>query len=196
MARRIGRWKSPVLAGGREIVGRRPHPASGRVKRPVSPQVRAETVRGQRQVVVQTDGHSPVARPLLRLPQRGIDLPLQVLIKHDGAPVFLLESAGFRRCRLLAGLRPLGPVPDFGIETMQMLRPARSKWRSVPEVLLRRSRYASKLAAARRPGAPFPQELREQELEEAQLEGRHALVLHEWRAPQIGNLGLDGRRFS
>ena len=73
---RVGRRKGPVLPPGRKIVGRRSHPAARHIEGPVRPQVAAEAVGGQGQVVIQADRKAP-ARPLLRAAQLQIDLPLQ-----------------------------------------------------------------------------------------------------------------------
>ena len=62
MPLRIRRRKGPVLALRREIVGRRPDPAAGHEERPVRPQVRAEAIGSQRQIVIEADGQMPVAR--------------------------------------------------------------------------------------------------------------------------------------
>src|SRR3979409_1484171 len=80
MARRVGRRKCPVLPLRREIVGRRTHTAARHVEWPVGPQVAAEAVRSQCQVVIEPDRKVPVAGPLLRTGELLIDLPLQVLI--------------------------------------------------------------------------------------------------------------------
>ena len=41
----VRRREGPVLALGRETVGRRPNPASGHKERPMRPQVRAAAIR-------------------------------------------------------------------------------------------------------------------------------------------------------
>ena len=57
MRLRIGRRKAPILALGREIVGRRAHAATANKERPMRPQVGAEVVGRQRQIVIETDRH-------------------------------------------------------------------------------------------------------------------------------------------
>src|SRR4051794_38074344 len=54
----VWRWESPVLAIGRESIGRRSNAATIYVEAPMRPQVRAATVRRQCQIMVKTDAHA------------------------------------------------------------------------------------------------------------------------------------------
>ena len=54
----IGRRETPVLAVGGEVVGGRADAAAGNIEGPVRPQVRAEPVGRQREVVIQADLHA------------------------------------------------------------------------------------------------------------------------------------------
>src|SRR5689334_13709435 len=119
MARRVGRRKCPVLALRREIVGWRTHTTARHVEWPVGPQVAAEAVRSQRQIVIEPDRKVPVACPLLRTRQLLIDLPLQVLIEFHAPPPLLAEGSRFLRTGILERLWPLGPQPEVGVVRVQ-----------------------------------------------------------------------------
>src|ERR1035441_1546961 len=90
----LGGGKPPLRPPGAERVGGRADPAAGDEEGAVGPQIGAEAVGGERQVVVEADRHLVIARSLLRALQLQSDLPLQVLVKHHRAPVFLAERAG------------------------------------------------------------------------------------------------------
>src|SRR5207253_1208680 len=83
----LRRRKAPVLTLRREVVRRRSDAATGDVEAPVTPEVRAEAVGRQRQVVIKPDGHAALACALLRAPQLHVYLPLHELIKQHAAPV-------------------------------------------------------------------------------------------------------------
>ena len=87
----------------------------------MGPEVAAEAVGGQGEIVVEADGQAPIARVLLGAGELQIDLPLQVLVEEDTAPVFLAEGRGFGAARVLVGRGPLGPEPDVGVEAVQVL---------------------------------------------------------------------------
>src|ERR1017187_8997956 len=69
-----GRRKAPVRALGREVVGGRAHAAAGGVEGAMGPQVRAEAVGGESQIVVEPDGEMAVARVALGAAQLDVDL--------------------------------------------------------------------------------------------------------------------------
>src|SRR5256885_2510524 len=75
--------QSPCNLVCRLLLEKKPHPAARDIEGPVCPQLPAETVLGQSQVVIQRDGEVPVACVLLRARKLQIDLPLQVLIQQD-----------------------------------------------------------------------------------------------------------------
>ena len=82
--------------------------------------------------------------------QLQVDLPLQVLIEHDAAPVLLAEGARFRRTGILIALRPLGPQPEVGIAPVQMLV-ERAVGGEVLEQVALAAREGLELARPRRP---------------------------------------------
>ena len=88
MLPRIGRRERPVLPGGRKIVRRRAHPASGDVKLPVRPEVAAAAVGGQRQIVIKADAHPRLAGVLLDAGELPVHVPLQPAVEQDFALVF------------------------------------------------------------------------------------------------------------
>ncbi len=97
VAVRVGRRKAPVLALGREAVGRRAHPAAGHEEVAMRPKVGTETIGGQRQIVIQTDAQAALDSVLLRGGELQIELPLDVLVEQNTAPVFSREFARGRR---------------------------------------------------------------------------------------------------
>ena len=120
---------------------------------------------------------------LLGAPQLQVDLPLQILVEHHAAASSAVRKARTAGERGVAvGFGPLRPHPEFRILRGAGARRARSRWRTSPADRPRRARYSSNSRRARRGLPPLAQELREQQLQQAQLERRHALVLHERRA--------------
>ena len=93
---RAGRRKAPILALRGEVVGRRSDAASGGEERALGPQVGAEAVGGQGQIVIQPDGQAPLARVGLGGGELQIELPLQVAIKQNQPPVFFAKGLRFR----------------------------------------------------------------------------------------------------
>ena len=117
--------------------------------------------------------------------QLQIDLPLQVLVKHDAAAsVFGGTRASRRESGSWYGAGQSVQIQRFGIRGGADTRPARSRWRTSPAGRLRARRNASKLARARRPGAPLAQKLHEQQLQEPQFQRADPLVFHERRGAQ------------
>src|ERR1035441_10070668 len=110
---------APSRPPGGETAGRRAPSGAGDEDLAVAPQVGAETVRGERQVVIDSDGTAAVACFLLRPAQLDVDLPLDVLAQHHGAPAALAKGAGFGRCRVLVGRRPLRPDPHLRVAFVQ-----------------------------------------------------------------------------
>src|SRR5437870_13150766 len=85
------------------------------------PKIGAASVRGERQIVIEADGQSFVARVLLRPLELHVHLPLQVLIKHNRSPVFFLELARSGRLWIAIRRGPLGPDPYFEAPFMDPL---------------------------------------------------------------------------
>ena len=112
-----------------------------------------------------------------------IDLPLQVLIKHDAAPVLFAEGVRLGRVGVLVRRRPVGPDPEIGIAAVQIFVERAIGGEALEQVALAFAE-GSKLARARRPAAPFAQKLRERELQEAQFQRAHPLVFHKRRGAQ------------
>ena len=122
MARRVRRRKGPVLALRGEIVGRRTHAAARHVERPVRPQVAAEAVGGQRQVVIEPDRQVPVARPLLRAPPvAGRSATAGTGRTSRARQRFLRKARVSARTGVLIRRGPFGPQPDVGIRAVQLL---------------------------------------------------------------------------
>ena len=94
MALGIRWWKRPVLPLGRESIGRRAYAAAGDVMAAMRPQVRTESIGGQRQIVIQANAEPSLARVFLPRPQLTVELPLQILVKQNGLP----PGRGARRC--------------------------------------------------------------------------------------------------
>ena len=127
----IGRRKAPVLALGREIVGRRAHAASGHEEPPVRPQVRAEAVGGQRQVVIEPDRHAPVARPLLRAAAIGYRSATAGTGRTSPcASVFAGRRAVSGDSGSWYSAGHCGPHPDVRVARGAGTRRARSRWRT------------------------------------------------------------------
>ncbi len=82
MLLRVGRRKAPILALRREVVRRRAHAAAANEERPVRPEIGAETVGGQREIVIEADREVAFSRAPLRGGQLPVDLPLEPLVEH------------------------------------------------------------------------------------------------------------------
>jgi hypothetical protein len=117
---RARRRKAPILAFRSEVVGRRSHAAAGREERALGPKVRAETVGGQGQIVIQPDGQAPLARVGLGGGELHGELPLHVAIKQKEPPMFFAKGLRFGRIRVLVGRGPVGPGPQIGIARVQV----------------------------------------------------------------------------
>ena len=93
----VGRRKRPVLAFGREAVGRSADAAAGDKEFAMRPQIGTESVGSQSQVVIQTDAQAALEGVLLGGGELQIELPLDVFVKQNAAPVFsgeFLRTAG------------------------------------------------------------------------------------------------------
>ena len=77
----IRRRKGPILAVRRKIVGRRAHPASAGVERPVHPQIRAVAIGGERHVVIQAEPCAPA--PVIVRKQRHFRALLVFHLAYD-----------------------------------------------------------------------------------------------------------------
>src|ERR1700693_5961552 len=84
------------------------------------PQVGAEAVGGESQIVVEADGESGCLGVLLNRTELAMKLPLNPHVKGDGFGVFLLEGASLGRNRILIAGRPIAPEPQVGILRVQM----------------------------------------------------------------------------
>src|SRR5205085_1971440 len=132
------------------------------IKRAVRPQVAAETIRGQRQIVIEADGKAPGARMLLDAGQLPVDLPLKILVKHYPTPMFLAEIHGFGRAGVLIWRRPVGPQPNIGLPEMQLLVERAVGGEFFQQVVLAIEKRL-KFARPRRARPPFPKELYEEQ---------------------------------
>ena len=78
------------------------------------PQVRTKMIGSQRQVVIQADTQAALDSVLLGSRELQIELPLDVLVEQNTAPVFLRKFTRGRGFRVLVMLRPALPVVDLG----------------------------------------------------------------------------------
>src|ERR1035438_2019219 len=121
MALGIRWWKRPVLPLGRESIGRRAYAAAGDVMAAMRPQVRTESIGGQRQIVIQANAEPSLARVFLPRPQLTVELPLQILVKQNAAPLLLHEFPHGGGFRILVLLGPRSPVPNLRMLSVNCL---------------------------------------------------------------------------
>ncbi len=121
-----------------------------------------------------------------------LDLPLQVLVEQDRAPVLLAKLARGRRIRVPKLDRPVRPDPAGRVADVKPFVKRAPGGVTVEQFALLLD-VGAEFGGARRPGAVFPQKSREREFQRPQLEGVHALVFHQLRLPQRFQLGLDFR---
>src|SRR5258708_1569925 len=192
LPRRVEGWKRPVLPLRREIVRRRSYAAPRHKIVAVGPKLRAETVGGQRQVMIQADGELLVARVLLCGGELKVDLPLPILVKQDGAPVFSPKGFGFSRLRIAKCLRPVRPQPNFRVAPVDPLiqRAIRGK---APQQFSLALDVLLKLESSGR-AAPViaAQECGKNPLQELQLQCADTFVFDKLRRPQRLDFPLCG----
>src|ERR1043166_7407167 len=113
--------KGPVLPLRSEVIGRRSYAAARDIEVAIRPQVATEAIRRKRKIVVKPELQPAFSRILLRRLKLQVDLPLDVLVKQNTAPVLVGEFAGCGRVGVAILRRPGVPVPDIAVLLVQAL---------------------------------------------------------------------------
>src|SRR5262245_25394649 len=186
----VGRREAPVLAFRCEFVGRGSDAASRDVEGAVCPEIGTELVCGEREIVVESDRETPIKGPLLRAAKLQVDLPLHVLHKHDGAPVFSTECERFAGIRIAIRRGPVCPYPNIGIPLMNVAVERSVEGEFLQQIALARTKRVELVGAY-----AIAEKLHKEQLEEAELQSRHAFVFHERSAAESGDFMPDPRGF-
>ena len=158
------------------------------------PQVGAEAVGGQRQIVIEADAEPALARMFLGRPQLAIQLPLQILVKQNAAAVFAGECLRRGGFRILVWLRPRSPVPHVRVFRVNRLVQRGMQSETVQQIAFALD-VPRKLPGPRSLSIPIRlYKCSKQQLQEAQLQFVHALVFHELGGAQAADLSLSGRQ--
>ena len=124
----IRRRKCPVLPLRSKIVRRRSHAAPRDKEVPVPPKIGAETIGGQRQVVIEAHGKPARYGFGLGLRELEIQLPLQILVKQYAPFVFAPEARSGFRIRITELFRPILPRPHLRMLRVQPFVERSREW--------------------------------------------------------------------
>src|SRR5581483_8576343 len=138
----------------------------------------------------QPDRQSFGARVLVGGCELAVKLPLNVLVKHNGAPMFLLERGRFGAVKAPIRRRPLLPGPHVRVPAVQVFVERAVSGKTIEQVAFPADELA-KAVILLAGLTPSPQEFQEAKLQKPKLERGHALVLHELRCAKSRNLAAD-----
>lgn len=121
MAEGVRGREAPVLALGRETVRGRADAATVDIEWAMGPEVRPATVRGQSEIMIETDRHADGFGMALDVGELGIDCPCEPGIEFDEPGMGRGEGLDGGGVRVLEVRRPIGPDPELGVLFVQGL---------------------------------------------------------------------------